>query len=309
MTESDLLKEAARDQTTLKPKRKREGLVLILVALGIFFAAKWFLFGGSVEVSGKARAVEELEIKILTEGILEEIHVENTQSVKKGEALFEFQNDSLGVDLLQTIQEKETLTQKLKRLEKVREHSEKEVQSGKVLFENGVIGKLKFEEFELKHSQHEELLAETRRKLEEISLRIKALQKEKEALTVRAPFDGIFLGDLRPRKGTHFKEGESLGILFSQKAFYLEAFLPETKARRVKLGDSAQVRFKAFGGSHKGKIIQVDEKATEEIEKVFKIKHVIRIRILLESFPEGLRPGMRGRATVLPALNPKRGAE
>ena len=308
MKEPNFIKDAKAGMVAGKPKRKR-GLGLLLIVVAVCFALKGFLFSGTLQVEGKTRATEELEIKTLSEGILKEVRVENAQMVKKGELLFDFQNDRLAVDLIHAMQEKETLNQKLKLLQKLTEHSEKKVTSGKELVGNGVIGKLTFEELELDYSQNQEVLAEERRKLEEISLRVKALQNQKDALSVMAPSDGIFLGDLAQRKETYFKEGESLGVFFNPTEFYLEAFLPETKAKRVRLGDTTQVQFMAFGGSFKGKIIQIDEKATEEIEKVFKTKHVIRIRILLEKFPEGLRPGMRGSATILPAFDFKRGVK
>jgi len=162
------------------------------------------------------------------------------------------------------------------------------------------------EETKLEHSKNEGLLRDKRRQLEEISLKVKAIQSEKDWLILKVPFDGIFLGDLQAKKETYFKKGESLGVLFQPTQFYLEAFIPEIKTMNVKVGDTAKVSFKAFRGIFNGKVIQIDQLTREEIEKVFKIKYVVRVRILLENFPEGLRPGMRGIARIFPDLNRSR---
>lgn len=299
-SEPHLFKQPNGKPQAVKPKRRGKGLWFLFIAVALLFFVKGLLLGAFVKVQGKARAMEELEIKTLVEGILKEVYVENAQSVKEGEKLFEFQNDSLGIDLIRAIQEKEGLEEGVKRAQKILEHSKKRLEGSRVLLENGVIGKLEFEQVELEHSANEALLHEIRRRLEETSLKVKALQKEKESLSVTSPFEGIFLGDLRQRKETRFEKGETLGLVFNPKAFYLEAILPEKRAKEVKAGQKAQVRFKAFPGVYPGKVIQVDQKAGEEIEKVFKIKHVIRARILLERFPEGLRPGMRGEAKLFP---------
>lgn len=278
--------------------RKRKLFHLIFIVLIAFFVVRTILGKTSIEVPGRVHAQKELEIKTLVPGILKGLYVENTQKVKNGDVLFEFKNDKLGIDLVQAMHEKETSEQELKRLEQAMKHSVAALQSGKVLVENGVIGKLKFEEMELEHLKTQNFLEQKKRELEAFSLKVKELQAEKDSLRVLAPFDGIFLGDPSRKVGTYFNKGKALGVLFQTEKFYLEASLPERQAARVKVGDSAQVTFAAFKGSFTGTVSQIDEKAIDEVEKVFKLKHVIRARISLDSTPEGLKPGMRGNARI-----------
>ena len=105
---------------------------------------------------------------------------------------------------------------------------------------------------------------------------------------------------MEPKKYTYCKKGESLGILFDPTKFYLEAFLPDKKVLDLKTGDSARIAFKGLRGIYEARVAQINERVTEEIEKVFKTKHVLRVLILLDRFPEGLKPGMRGTAKIVP---------
>lgn len=292
----------------VKPKPKFIGKVIfkfLFFVLPAAFLATWLFSGSTLEVSGKAHAVIELEVTVLTEGILKEVNVENARHVKRGELLFKLDNDKLGIKLIRAVQERETLEDEVKRLDEVIKHNEKCIERGKILLENGVIGKLEVEKLELEHSKNRDVLSERKRELEEIPLKIKSLQSEKERLDITTPFDGVFLGDISKREGTYLKKGEVLGLLFSPDKFYFDALLKETDTEKIKEGDLAEVSFKAFGGVCKGKVAQIDEQATEEIEKVFKIKHVVRIRILLEDLPSGLRPGMQGKAKIFPSLEEK----
>jgi len=298
--------EHSGENCTRKKTKKRRFILVLLIILGVFFLTKFLLLPKPVTEEGKVKALKTLELKTPAEGVLIKIFVHNSEKVKKDQALFEFKNDTLEMILAHALYEKKAQEQTLKNIKSLTEHTKRSVLRGKALYENGVIAKSKFEEVALGHLNNEILLANGLERLKELSTDIKTLKKKQASLLIKAPLDGVFLGELSGKEGTYFKEAEGLGFVFSPDHFYLEVFLKEKEAKFVKTGDDAEILFKAFPGIFKGKVTEVEEEVTEKIEKVFKTKYVFKIKVLLYDFPEGIRPGMRGEVKIFPVLKMSR---
>ena len=297
--EAELPKDKSEGPSPKAQRKRRWPYILFVIALS-FALFHLVVSMTQIKLEGKAVAVKQIEIQTVSDGILKEIHVENAQKVKKGDLLFQFQNEELDLHLLRTEEHVKELTQKRIHIQQILDHTTKMVERAKILFENGVISKAQLEETTLENSKSEAALKELDWEIKNVQLGLESLKVRKESLSIRASFDGVFLGDIEPKQNTYFKKGESLGILFDPAKFYLEAFLPETKVLDLKAGDSARVAFKGLRGIYDGRVVQMDERVTEEIEKVFKTKHVLRVLFLLDQAPEDLKPGMRGTAKIVP---------
>lgn len=280
-------------------KKRRWPFVLFFIAAcaALFHV---FVLLSQIKLEGKTVAVRQLEIQSVEDGILKEIHVANAQRVKKGDLLFQFENLELELKLKQAEAKLKEITERQIHIKEVLGHTTKMVERAKILFENGVIAKIQLEESMLENSRNENAFHQMEMELKTGQAELDSLKSMDGRLNVKASFDGVFIGDMDARKDTYFKKGEMLGILFDPTQFYLEAFLPETKVLNLKTGDTANVFFKGLTGVYDGRVVQMNQRVTEEIEKVFKTKHVIRVLIQLDHFPEGLKPGMRGTARIVP---------
>jgi multidrug resistance efflux pump len=297
--EGDVMKDKLETMKS-KTTRKRKWPLILLFVVVCMTLFHFFLSMTQIKLEGKVVAVRQLEIQSVADGILKEIHVENAQSVKKSDLLFQFENQELELKLKQTEEKKRELAEKQIHTKEVLGHTTKMVERAKILFENGVVTKVQLEETTLENSKHRNAFKEAEVGLKTVEFELDSLRTIEDSLNIRASFDGIFIGNLDPKKDTYFKKGKTIGLLFDPTQFYLEAYLPETKVLDLKVGDFASVTFKGLRGIYGGPVVQMDQRVTEETEKVFKTKHVIRALIQLEHSPAGLKPGMRGIARIVP---------
>lgn len=287
-----------------KSSKKKKVWVRIFLFLCILISVASFVFFKGIlsvlpKAEGKVRAERELVIQAKTEGFLKKIYIADSERMKQGESLFEFQNDHLGLELDQAMGDKQKIEINMNDLAKEVKHTEEGIKRAQVLFENGIISRFELEGVELKNEKIKSELDRFKKELEEADLKIKTLQNEKDSLQIKAPYDGVFLGELQNKEGNFFKKGETLGIFFSPDKFYLEADVLERDAARIKIRDRAEITLNAFNGVYPGEIVDIEEKAYQKIEKVYNVKNVVRVKISLNQFPAGLRPGMKGEARIL----------
>lgn len=292
------------ESKTKKPEKKKKWLLRLILILAITipiiaFAVVKGLMMILPQAKGDARAEKTVILQMKVEGYLSKVHVLNSQSVKKDEALLEFENQRLGLDLEESVLLKEELGEKLKTNENKLEHVQKGIERAQVLFENDIVSKFEVEGTVLEEEKTKGEIQDLKRELQVVEQKIASLKEQKDSLVVKAPFDGIFLGELSEREGTYFQRGETFGIFFSPEKFFLESEFLEKDSVRIKVGDRSEISFKAFPGAYYGEVIEVEEKAKEVVEKVYKIKNVIKVKILLNDFPQGLKPGMQADVKIL----------
>ncbi|MBI4971759.1 MAG: efflux RND transporter periplasmic adaptor subunit [Candidatus Omnitrophica bacterium] len=281
-----------------RPWKRITVITLFLMGLAGFGIYK-FLLSSYPEAQGKARAGRESFLESRDEGVLKEIYVANTGRVKKDEKLFEFENDDNEMSLLETAQRKDSLEQSLKFREKEKEDAAKKIERARILYENGVIGKGEYEGVQLNQEKILTGYAEMNYEFDQLGEKQQILKKKKESLLIKAPFDGIFLGEAGSKKGNYFNKGEFLGLLFDPSEFYVEALFDEKDVSKVKIGDHARVSFNAFAGVYNGFVSEIDEKAKTIVEKVYKERNIVRLKIKLDNFPDGLKPFMKGRVRII----------
>lgn len=300
--EPNLIEEKKIVKTGKKRPWKRITIItLFLLGLAGFGIYK-FLLSSYPKAQGKARAAKEVFLESRDEGILKEVYVTNTGRVKKDEKLFEIENDDNEICLLETAQRKDSLEQSLKFREKEKEDAAKKIERARILYENGVIGKGEYEGVQLNQEKILTDYAEMNYEFDQLGEKQQILKKEKENLLIKAPFDGIFLGEVNSKKGNYFNKGEFLGLLFDPSEFYFEALFDEKDVAKVKIGDHAQISFNAFAGVYNGAVSEIDEKAKTIVEKVYKERNIVRVKIKLDNFPEGLKPFMKGKVRIIPQI-------
>lgn len=286
-----------------KPKRKiswKKWVILTLIVLVLAgFGIYKYLLSGYPEAFGLVRSGNELFIDVKKEGILKEVHVENSQRVKKNDVLFEFDNHETEKESLEITYKREALKESRDLVQKELEQAKQSFERANILFENGVIGKGEYEGAKLNVERIDAKYAETTHELEVIERKEEMFNKDKNTLVIKAPFDGIFLGDIKPKRGNYFKKGDLLGLVFDPEDFYFEALFDERSATKVSIGDKAQINFNSFPGIYDGEVAEIDEKAENIIEKVYKERNVIRMKIRLNHFPSGLRPYMKGKVRIM----------
>ena len=281
-------------QAGKKKKLRVSRVLFLLLILFLAWQVTEYILLRTSQIQGKAHATRELEIQCSEDGILKEVHVQSSSTVRAGDVLFELSNDELGVELLDVIGRRGNLSESIKHFEDKAANAKKRMESAEILFQNGVISRFDYDEAKMRQDEAKNELKSKTGELENLSLRVNALQNKKDSLLIRAPFDGVFIGDLKPKLGAFLRRGDLLGILFDPKEFYLEVSLPEGSIQKIHENDQARVSFNAFPGIYEGKVEQISAQVNEETERVYKTVNVAKLMITLKNFPEGLRPGMKG---------------
>jgi len=303
--EPNLLNESEKNHKLKKENQFKKIKIILMVFVFAFLT--YFAFQvlpvTLSPVEGKAKSAQELDIQVMTDGILKQSYVRNSQEVKSGDILFQFENHDLELEVLSAIQSKEIITNELAMLQKEKSLMLRRAESARVLYENGVISKRDLEGQELETAATKDRFETRAKAAEQASLILTLLEARKDMLSVKAPFDGIFLGDVEPRIDTLFKRGVKLGVLFNRKEFYFEAYITEEELNRVKVGDRAKVSFNTKRGVFVGEISEKDARVEETTVKIYRTKYVSRILIRLINPPFDLVPGLRGYVRFKPNIS------
>ena len=140
------------------------------------------------------------------------------------------------------------------------------------------------------------------KEMESAEAEIGFLKTQVEALELKAPFDGILLTDPSEQVGSPLKEGEFVLEFADPDTYFLEMLILENMIPKVSLGDPVKAKFNAFHGkTFSGEVIRIAPRARDEVEKVFKIKHVVACAIRLKEMPSDIKYGMRAEAEIAPA--------
>ena len=281
------------------PKKGRAKIIFlaIVVLVGAFFWPKPVIKGEAILQAGRFA-----KIGLSTSGVLKELLHQKGDRVKQGEVIARFEN----LDIQRSFEEKKLALEILKlekdRLVKMAEFRKRERERSNVLFENGVIGQAEHE-----HAVHELEGAEQEitinaKEIESAEAALGFLKTQMEALELKAPFEGILLTDPRDQKGSLLKEGEFVLEFADPDTYFLEMLILEKMIRKVSPGDPVKARFAAVQGKDfTGEVIRIAPRARDEVEKVFKVKHVVACEIRLKGMPTDIKYGMRADVEIFPS--------
>lgn len=276
-------------------KKKKWKKWLLIIPL-LLFAAFYFLASRVSRIEGEAelKASKYLQIGPVVQGILTTIHHQKGASVAQGDLLAQLENPDLERELAGANKNLDLLISQRDFLQKRSLFRKREHERKQLLFENGVIGRSELEASEMELSGVSKELEEKAKEIEKAQGVINALRHKEKALEIYAPFSGLLLSDPREKEGNLIKEGDPLFELADPSSFFLQFLLPESDVRVVNQGDSVEIRFKAWPEKKvSGEIRKIGRVTEKEVEKVFKIKHVVPIEIALLGSPPEIRIGMR----------------
>lgn len=263
---------------------------IVFVSLAVFFLwPRGVMKGEAILQAGKFA-----KLGLTSSGVLKELLHEKGERVKAGDLIARFENTELlklssqQTLLLERLREKKALLE-----EKVRFY-EKEKERSRILYENSVIGRALLEGAALQATSASKELLVLEKEIASAEKESEYLKSRVEALELKAPFDGILLTDPSDHVGSPIKEGEFVLEIADPETYFLEFLVPEKDVERIRVGDKVKARFRAFPWkNYSGEVVRIAPRTTEEIEKVFKVKHVIPSEIKLHETPPNLKYGMR----------------
>ncbi|MDP2643560.1 MAG: efflux RND transporter periplasmic adaptor subunit [Desulfobacterales bacterium] len=270
-------------------KRFKAALVVSIIAMAWAFWPK-----GGIEGVAVLKAERIAQLGLTSSGILEAIFFKEGDSVSNGDLLARFRNPDLEKEYAGKKVALDILTHEVTRLQKKKEFLVKEKQRKTLLFENGAIGLVELELTDLDLGQTVEEIAMKEKKRTSQEEELTFLKSRVESLELKAPFSGVLLNDPRQRIGNFLRGGDFILELVDPSSFYLELPVNEKEVDRLSIGNRVGARFHAFPTKTiSGKISRLGPKTEEEVEKVFKIRHVIPVEIHLDEIPTAAKYGMR----------------
>jgi len=285
-----------------EPAKKKGKLGLFL--LPFFLAAIFFVFWGpkgAIEGEALLKSDQMVQVGVVTPGVLRELLHKKGDEVKQGEILARFENKDISEALSEKELQLEVLNHKKTQLLKKQEFSKKDKDRKTLLFENGVIGYVKVDEAELDLNHASEDAAALDKEIESFQKEILFLKDKLKTLEITAPFSGVILNDSSEKTGNYFKEGEKVFDFVDPSTFYLEVNVLEKEIEKIKIGDSAKVVFRATPDrNYTGQVVKIGPETEKEIEKVFKVKHVVPVAIKLSEVLSHARYGMHAWVQIKP---------
>lgn len=253
----------------------------------------------SIEGEAVLQAEKFQRMGLTSSGVLKELVHEKGQVIKQGDLIARFENHELvklraqaEFELQRLEGEKEFLEDRLQYLEKVRERTQ-------MLYENNVVSKVALEEFEFGFVEANQALGVTEKNIKLTEEELKFLKSEISALELRAPFDGVLLSDPSDVIGSFVGKGDFVLEMVAPETYFLEVLVPEKEITRVAAGNKVKARFHAFPQKiYTGEVTRIGPRTVQEVEKVFKVRHMISCEIKLETVHEDLKYGMRASVKI-----------
>jgi len=276
-----------------KGKGRSFFFILILVALNICWPR------GIIKGEAILQAERLAKIGLTSSGVLKELLCEKGVKVNGGAVIARFENP----ELQRRFEERQIALEILRldkaRLEKKLEFHLKTKDREQILFENGVSGRAEFERAGHEFDEVKEELSIKAKEIESAEGEVAFLRKRVESLELKAPFDGVLLTSPGAQVGSPFREGEFVLEFADPDSYFLEALVLEKDIHKVAAGNSVEAKFQAFPGKKfKGEVMRIAPRTMDEIEKVFKVRHVVSCEIRLERLPQDVKYGMRAQVRI-----------
>ena len=275
--------------------RKRNILLLAILLVSAFLI--WPR--AALQVEGVLQAEKFARLGLTSSGVLKELLREKGERLKEGDLIAKFENSELlkryeqaKLELGKLEDERVILNERLKQLDKEKERM-------RILFENGAAGKIRLEsaDFEFFKATREFVILEKR--IQSAKRELQFLDDEIKSLELKAPFDGVLLTDPSDTIGSPIQKGEFVLEMADPDTYFIEIMIPEEDVEKIGIGSKVKAKFYSFPGkTYQGRVVRLSPRTTQEVEKVFKIRHVVPCEIKLDDFPENLRYGMHARVKI-----------
>ena len=275
-----------------------KGKIIFLI---LFLVAGLAFLGRSTAIQGEAvlKAKNFVKVDIADPAILKEIFHKEGDVVGAGEVLARLENP----EVLKELQEKKLALEMVacdeKLLEQKKEFFSKKLVRKNILMENGASTRAEIETIELEVARAAEELSIKQKQTESLQNELSFLKLRQDSLQIKAPLRGIIVTDPTLRIGNYVRPGDVLFHLADPASFYLELAIPERIVERLRIGNQVSIRFQAFPSiPFTGTLARVGTMTRNEVEKVFKVRHVILCEIALNGMPPHPRFGMHALVRI-----------
>ena len=277
-----------------KPRFWALNLFFIVVSLLILF----YPIPITVKAAGKTVPAMVYCLDAPFAGELTEVNAAEGSEVKSGSVILKLKSEKLSADIEQLLKESEIITAKIKSEQTELNIQQAKAQKSKLYYEVGSIPLSEKSEAQEKVTLLEKNYDVLIKEKGKITAQVAYLRRIQEKGSVTAPVDGIILSALHDRAGKMFAEGEEL-LKIASKAMVLDVLIPEDQATIVYPGAEAKIRF-GFDPLkiYHGRVISIDSKVQEEVERVWIKKNVVRVTIELLDTEMPLVPGMQAHISV-----------
>lgn len=302
MTQDKVERKVIQEEPSLfKEPEKRRSKGIGVWALGLFIFGAFYFLNATPQTAGVGtlKAQKYIKLQAAVPGVLKEIMHKKGDLVQAGDTLARFENAELIKNFAVKKKSLEISDEELKGLQQKEAHLKTKNERAAILFENGVIGKSDFEEVTLEYGEIQKKVLLQFKKNEGMKEELVYLETEAGKLDLKAPISGVLLSEPSERISNYFKLGDDVFEIGDPASFYLEMPVRENQIEKIHVGDPASIRFDAMPSKkYSGVIMSIGVKTNQEVEKVFKVKHVVVCEIKLNEEAAGLRYGMQARVTL-----------
>jgi multidrug resistance efflux pump len=301
ISEQENSAEAVKDPALFKepPRVKKRFNLIWPLLMAVCLYMLWPKSG--IEGIAVVKADRLAQLGLTSSGILEGVFHKEGDVVNQGDLLAKFRNPDLEKQYAEKKAALEILNHDLTLLKKKKDFQVKEKQRKNLLAENGAIGLVELDIADLALSQIEEEIVIKGKEISSLGGETAFLKQCIDSLELKAPFAGILMNDPQNRVGNFLKAGDFVLELVDPSSFYLQMSIGEKDIERLGVGNQIDARFHAFPNkTYSGKISRLAPKTEDEVEKVFKIRHVIPVKISLDEFPASAKYEMRAGVIIKP---------
>jgi len=302
MTQEKVEGKAVQEEPVLffEPEKKKSGgigpWIVVLIIIGVFYLLK---ATPQITGTGTLKAQKYIKLQAGVPGTLKEMIRKKGDLVQVGEILARFENQELVKDLTLKKKSLEMSDEELSGLQQTEAYLKTKNERSTILFENGVIGKSEFEKVALEYSDLQKRVSLNLKKKEVLKEELNYLESVVRKLDLKAPFTGVILSDPSEKLSNYFKQEDEVFEVGDPASLYVEMQVRENQIEKVHVGDRADIQFDAVSvKKYSGLVVGIGVKTNQEVEKVFKVKHVVVCEIKLNEETAGLRYGMQARVML-----------
>jgi multidrug resistance efflux pump len=302
MTQEKVEGKAVQEEPVLfkePEKRTCKGMgtwVLGLIIIGVFY-----FMSGTPQITGVGtlKAQKYIKLQAAVPGTLKEIVRKKGDLVQAGEVLAHFENAEIIKELGLKKKALQISDEELSGFRQKEAYLKTKNERATVLFENGVIGKSDFEKVALEYGDFQKRVSLHIKKMEALKEELAYLENESGKLGLKAPFTGVLLSDSTEKLSNYFTREDDVFEIGNPASFFLEMAVKENQIEKVHIGDRAFIQFAALPQKkYSGVVTSIGVKTNQEVEKVFKVRHVVVCEIKLNEEMTGLRYGMKAHVTI-----------
>lgn len=304
--EEKTVQEEPRLFKTPDKKQRSFPFGILVWAVLVIGAVHFFSPSGEISGIGTLKAKNFAQIEAPSASTLIEVIHKKGEMVQKGDVLAKFSNPELAQKLLEWRKKFEIFEEESKTIERDLSFSKIKLDQAGILVENGVIGKTTFGNAEHEYNNLQQKLSQESKEKELLQKEVDYLEQTVSKLELRAPFAGVLLSDPWQRTGGLFKPGDVVYEIGDPGSFYVEFPVVESQVQRIQVGDRARIRFEAVPERlFDGQVTAIGVRTNKEVEKVFKIKHVVICEIQVDQIPASFRYGMQAQINIKHGGMPK----